>query len=638
MLRTLIVCLCVCAQAAGQSPPPVPPPLDDVPFFPTRNPGFDIPFQLGESIPGQEPVEVQLHVSDDRGVTWKLASKVDPKAGRFSYRAPHDGEFWFLVRTLNRQGRLLPEKPFAPEIRVLVDTEPPRLEVSCNRGSAGEIYCVWKSSDPQLRSDTLELKYQGIDGGTQWQPVAVAPSTPDADGAWSGRTTFVPTGVKWPLFVRVEVSDQAGNRATAQVQIAAAAGAGPQSLPLASSLGGAVTPFTPSPSAPPPGPNEGWQSSTPNPSSVAPPPMSASFPGRITTPPPQSEAIPKTSTGRPLAAAPSGESLPKPPGGEAVPSPLAADPNSPYRRTSEPRTGAPEIDAPETVAPGTPEVLPTPNTPPTPHAPVADTGPSFGGPTGDRFSDAPAPYETSKPSIGSTTPEPNLGDETPPPGVNPRMVNSRRFELEYDVEATGSSSIAQVELWATRDAGRTWSLLGRDPDQQSPYVVHVDDEGIYGFRMVIETANGLRSPTPESGDLPEVWVGVDVTKPSARIVSVQQRGDEQGPTLDIRWEADDRLLTSRPITLSFAEQPDGPWTTIASGLPNTHAYDWRFDVRTPERIYVKLDVRDVAGNAASFVTPEPAVIERVRPQGRIRGVRPIGESARLRVPSQILPR
>jgi hypothetical protein len=168
--------------------------------------------------------------------------------------------------------------------------------------------------------------------------------------------------------------------------------------------------------------------------------------------------------------------------------------------------------------------------------------------------------------------------------------------------------------------------------------VNVDEEGIYGFRMVIETTGGARSPTPKPGDLPEVWVGIDVTKPSARIVSVQPHGDEQERTLDIRWEADDRLLPSRPISLSFAEQSDGPWTTIVSGLPNTHAYDWRFDARTPERIYLKLEVRDVAGNTTTYVTPDPVVIERVRPQGRIRGVRPIGESARLKAPSQILPR
>jgi hypothetical protein len=218
------------------------------------------------------------------------------------------------------------------------------------------------------------------------------------------------------------------------------------------------------------------------------------------------------------------------------------------------------------------------------------------------------------------------------------MVNSRRFELEYDVESIGSSGVGKVELWSTRDAGRNWTLLGTDADAVSPYRVQVDDEGVYGFRIVIETASGVRSPSPQPGDLPEVWVGVDVTKPTAKLTTIQQRGVDDGGTLTLRWEASDRLLTDRPITLSFSDLSDGPWTTIAAGLPNNGVYDWSFGSRTPEKLYLKLEVRDSAGNATSYVTPEPTVIERVKPQGRIRGVRPLGESARLKQPSQILPR
>jgi hypothetical protein len=307
MLSALLFCVCAAVRAAAQIPVGLPP-TEEVPLFPTRQPAFDIPFQIDEPIPGQEPVEVQLHVSDDRGTTWNVASKVNPDTGRFSYRAARDGEYWFLVRTLNRQGRLLPEKPFTAEMRVLVDTEPPQLEVNCHRGNAGEVYCLWKTIDPHLKAETLQLAYQGIDGGPQWQPVAVAPSTPAADGAWSGRTTFVPLGVKWPLFVRVEVSDIAGNRATAQVQVQTAPGVGPNALPITNSLDARPSPF-----APPSNAGGNWQPATttppasdtrlppalevtsPTPSSSdslgGPPAMASSFPGRVSQPPP-SEAVP----------------------------------------------------------------------------------------------------------------------------------------------------------------------------------------------------------------------------------------------------------------------------------------------------------------------------------------------------------
>jgi hypothetical protein len=557
-------------------------------------------------------------------------------------------------------------------MRVLVDTEPPQLEVNCNRGSAGEVYCLWKTIDPHLKAETLQLSYQGIDGGSQWQPVAVAPSTPAADGVWNGRTTFVPTGVKWPLFVRVEVSDVAGNRATAQVQVQTAPGVGPQSLSVTNSLGGG-TPFAPPTNSPNTAPSSGWQPgstatpgavtplppsdfgasssvpASPNPSNW-PPAMASSFPGRI-TPPPRSEAVPKMPVaGHGPAASSLGENLPTTAGREPIPSPATADLGPRYRNASDSRLGLPGAFGSVDV-----ETLPTPGTPaepirrtlePEPQSspPAPDLGPSFASPDGGRLPEFTGPQEVQRPALGdspalgsSPTPD-DADDEATPPGVNPRMVNSRRFELEYDVESIGSARVAKVELWTTRDAGRTWTLSGTDADAASPYIVSVDEEGVYGFRMVIETTTGVRSPAPKPGDLPEVWVGVDVTKPTARIVSVQQRGDDSGAILDIRWEADDRLLTGRPVTLSFAENADGPWTTIAAGLPNTHSYDWRYDVRTPEQIYVKIDVRDVAGNTTTHVTPDPVTLERVRPQGRIRGVRPLGESARLRAPSQILPR
>ncbi len=389
--------------------------------------------------------------------------------------------------------------------------------------------------------------------------------------------------------------------------------------------------------------------------------------------------------GGPMRSASTGDAAPPTlpsrfPGSEPVPPvsreqiPTPPSNVSPYRSTSEPRTTArpPLANAPsgngplreETIGPGQVETLPapTPNAPvrrtlepeadrgpampkPPPAAPVAE-GPSFLGPG---LPEAAAPREVRPPlaeaapkSIvppSSFTPSTGLvsGSGTPP-GISPRMVNSRRFELEYDVESVGSSGVAKVELWTSRDAGRTWSMLGTDPDAASPYVVQVDEEGVYGFKIVIETASGLRSPSPVPGDLPEVWVGIDVTKPTAKIVSIQQRGLDEGGTLTLRWEAGDRLLTDRPITLSFSDKPDGPWTTIAAGLPNTGVYDWPFDARTPERLYVKIEARDSAGNATSYVTAEPTIIERVKPQGKIRGVRPLGESARLKQPSQILPR
>ncbi len=73
-----------------------------------------------------------------------------------------------------------------------------------------------------------------------------------------------------------------------------------------------------------------------------------------------------------------------------------------------------------------------------------------------------------------------------PPGERPLMVNSRSFDLEYDVEGVGPSGIARVELWGTRDGGRSWSSYGIDNDNRSPIRANVDGEGLYGFRIVVQ--------------------------------------------------------------------------------------------------------------------------------------------------------
>ena len=79
------------------------------------------------------------------------------------------------------------------------------------------------------------------------------------------------------------------------------------------------------------------------------------------------------------------------------------------------------------------------------------------------------------------------------------------------------------------------------------------------------------------------------------------------------------------MSLSLGVGPSGPWTPIASGLENTGNYRWRLDNRVPDHVFLRLDVRDEAGNQTSYETPEAVALDRQRPAGRIRGVRQPGQ-------------
>jgi hypothetical protein len=222
-------------------------------------------------------------------------------------------------------------------------------------------------------------------------------------------------------------------------------------------------------------------------------------------------------------------------------------------------------------------------------------------------------------SAASPTPDEVVGT---PQGSKPRLTNSRRFSLDYDVESVGPEGLADVELWGTSDGGRTWAKWGSDPDRQSPFDVEVSGESLYGFRVVIIGRSGLASNAPQSGDAADIWVGIDQTRPAARLVSAAYGQGATAGKLDIRWEASDQNLTSRPVTLSISDRPDGAFTPIAAGLPNSGQYLWEYDPRSPRMVFLRLEVRDEAGNIAIDQLTEPIRIEGLQPKGRIRGFAP----------------
>ncbi|MBN1395567.1 MAG: hypothetical protein JW959_11130 [Pirellulales bacterium] len=206
----------------------------------------------------------------------------------------------------------------------------------------------------------------------------------------------------------------------------------------------------------------------------------------------------------------------------------------------------------------------------------------------------------------------------------PRMVNSRLFELEYEIDQIGPSGIGRVELWGTRDGGRTWRSFALDDDNRSPMLVSVPGEGIYGFCVTVSNGAGLGGKPPAPGDRPELLIGVDLTKPVARIVSAKQGVDGETGHLIISWQADDRMLADRPVSLFYSEGVAGPWRPLAEGLENSGRHAWRIDEQTPASFYLRMEVRDVAGNVCTHEMSEPVEIDRSLPKVRIRGVRPLG--------------
>lgn len=214
----------------------------------------------------------------------------------------------------------------------------------------------------------------------------------------------------------------------------------------------------------------------------------------------------------------------------------------------------------------------------------------------------------------------------PQRGPADRMVNSLAFDVEYDLQAVGPWGVSKVEIWGTHDDGRSWQSYCVDQDNRSPVRVTVPGEGVYGFRILVDGANGVGATPPRSGEKPELVVAVDLQAPRAEILSTQLGQGNLADHLLLRWSVADGNLEQRPIGLYYSAYPNGPWSTIAAGLENTGNYTWRLERHMPNQFYVRLEVRDLAGNLATHQSSEPISLARPQPTGRLRGVQPIGPS------------
>jgi hypothetical protein len=565
------------------------------PAFATGKREIQIPFSVTQgTTPETQAIRVDILISVDHGRNWTKYAEVAPDAGKFRFTASKDAEVWFITQTVTAKDPRPKDDVKWPQLRLIVDTQKPDLKLAALINPRGQPELSWTVTDTTLNAPTLKMEYQVAAGGDDnWQPVELSAKENFVSpaGIVGKKTLSLPAGTK-AINLRAEVADVAGNRAVFSQHL---------TIPSEQDLAAAERRERPQPQLADASARHWPEENEKTGQGVE---TLATSPTKGETekhaeekePEPKFVTNPFAGKGR-LAALPRNEerdgvrseaALP-PPGEESLP-PAAQD-------------------SPSLAQPGTGRSLPHED----------DIGP-IGSPKRESLPPAratrPAPSPNSVPS-GNSIP---AGDRT-------RLSSAKRFSLDYDVEAVGPEGIAEVELWGTSDGGKTWARWGTDPDHTSPMNVEVSREAAYGFRVVIVGKNGLVGNRPNSGDEADIWIEIDATRPTSRITSAAYGTGEHAGELDIRWEAEDSHLGPRPITLSFSDRADGRFTTIAAGLPNTGQYFWKFDPRSPRQIYLKLEVRDEAGNVAADQLADPINVEGLTPKGRIRSLTPAGDSS-----------
>lgn len=210
-------------------------------------------------------------------------------------------------------------------------------------------------------------------------------------------------------------------------------------------------------------------------------------------------------------------------------------------------------------------------------------------------------------------------DEAELPPVNLgmlRLTNSKRITFHYEIRDAASVGADGLEIWGTTDM-HTWVKYDTQARSPSSLSAEVKGEGLYGFTMIARGKGETSKSQPPSSEPPQVWVAVDLTKPVVQVQSAELNEKARVPTLLIRWKATDRNLGPRPITLLYAEQPEGPWRPIAANLENSGRYEGSLPSSLSATVYVRVQAADLMGNLGMAQTmalhlPGPSPTSSVR--------------------------
>ncbi len=286
-----------------------------------------------------------------------------------------------------------------------------------------------------------------------------------------------------------------------------------------------------------------------------------------------------------------------------IPPSSSAPSGDAFRPVAAPPSSAPSAAAP-TMPPGDER------------KPIAATS-SGSAPQGTLPTMPTSPAQTQGPLASST----NSYATKSPADANFLITNQLHHELEFDVTKAGPSGIGVVELWVTQDKGQTWSLLSKRDDGHSPIGFDLPGEGEYGFTMIVRSKAGLGKEKPAPNQAPELRVEVDTTPPVAELYNVE--ADPRNKSyLFLIWNAKDKNLGPNPITIEWAESKEGPWNPIITDWANSGRYAWKMPERLPYRIYLRLQVRDQAGNVSVAETSQPVLVDLTEPEVRIKGLVP----------------
>jgi hypothetical protein len=543
---------------------------------------------------------IQLFVREGANGSWTLKETAQPEQQFFTFRAPRDGEFWFNIVSVDRTGRRTPADVTkeAPALMVVIDTQPPQMEVSIAGTNADGtvVHCESRDANP----DYLKTRFYFQTRDMVWRPLEPMQNRPDL--------FCIPAQAVLTGMVRVAVTDLAGNTTSRELNLG--------TLQTRPNIGvetktAQAAPQTETPQRPAPG---------------------ISPIGYPTQPPQNLPNIMAMGTQGsamfPAATMPEKGPALNPP---MQPSPSPAPGMQPNHFQNQYQAATPPIETPTPQIVAQQPYIPQQNvpqqfvSPPSPQQAFENDSSSR---TVNRVANKTVfPPAASEAAVAppAVMPQEKQMASDPMLPANRRITNQLRVMLDYQVEAKGPSGVGRIEVWATRDMGQSWQKIHEDQHRQSPLELNLPGEGLFGLTMTAANGRGIGVQPPKAGDAPDMWIEVDTTKPAATLTDIRLGTPEEGATMHIRWSARDRNLAAQPIDLFYAASREGPWQPIARNLRNEGYFRWTPPTEAGSHAFIRMVCRDLANNVTVSETQQQVVLgDVVKPKARILDIVPVG--------------
>jgi hypothetical protein len=184
----------------------------------TNKQQFRLPFNLEER-DRQRLREIQLYVKCGTD-GWACRETAPPSQKYFTFRAAQDGEYCFNIVTVDKAGHPTPADVTreAPALVVVVDTQPPELQLAPATGPGGEDCLRCSAHDPNMEAGMVKVEYQAAD--KSWHALDALPGSPEL--------FRYPDKMNWTGQLRASATDRADNTATRELNGSAWVAAKPQ--------------------------------------------------------------------------------------------------------------------------------------------------------------------------------------------------------------------------------------------------------------------------------------------------------------------------------------------------------------------------------------------------------------------------